>query len=104
MTNKGSEYSPISPRNTPGLRGMTFREFQQRLRYNLCDRVRRGEITERGLARLAGISQPHVHHVLKGQRALSAEMADQILRRLRIDLLDLIEPGEILDWRRRAWK
>jgi len=53
-------------------------------------RVRNGEISERSLARLTGISQPHIHNVLKGARLLSADMADQILRRLRIDLADLL--------------
>jgi hypothetical protein len=53
-------------------------------------RVRNGELSERGLARLTGISQPHIHNVLKGTRLLSTEMADQILRHLRINLVDLL--------------
>src|ERR1039458_6735478 len=57
-------------------------------------RVRNGEISERSLARLTGISQPHIHNVLKGARLLSADMADQILRRLRIDLVDLLTADE----------
>jgi hypothetical protein len=71
--------------------------------------VRNGEISERGLARIAGISQPHIHNVLKGTRLLSVDMADQMLRRLRIDLADLFtgadggasrpEPGEAGDSR-----
>jgi hypothetical protein len=56
--------------------------------------VRNGEISERSLARLAGISQPHIHNVLKGARLLSTDMADQILRRLRIDLADLLTGAE----------
>ncbi len=71
---------------------------------NLRERIRRGEITERGLARLTRVSQPHMHHVLKGERVLSADMADRVLHHLRMDLLDLVEPGEILEWRRRAWR
>jgi hypothetical protein len=53
-------------------------------------RVRNGELSERGLARLTGISQPHIHNVLKETRLLSTEMADQILRHLRINLVDLL--------------
>jgi transcriptional regulator with XRE-family HTH domain len=80
---------------------MDYATLYERLTSNLRDRIRRGEITERGLARMTFVSQPHIHHVLKGKRALSAEMADRIMRHLRIDLLDLIEPGEFLEWRRR---
>jgi transcriptional regulator with XRE-family HTH domain len=56
--------------------------------------VSNGEISERGLARLTGISQPHIHNVLKGARLLSADVADQILRRLRINLVDLLTADE----------
>jgi transcriptional regulator with XRE-family HTH domain len=70
---------------------MDFARLQCRLVAHIRERVRSGEITERGLARLTGISQPHIHNVLKGARFLSVEMSDQILRELHIDLLDLIE-------------
>jgi hypothetical protein len=80
---------------------MDYATLYERLTTNLRDRVRRGEVTERGLARMTCVSQPHIHHVLKGKRLLSAEMADRILHHLRIDLLDLIDPGEFLEWRRR---
>jgi plasmid maintenance system antidote protein VapI len=63
--------------------------------------VRSGEATERGLARLTGVSQPHMHNVLKGKRLLSLEMADQVVAQLHLDLLDFIEPGELLEWQRR---
>ena len=76
---------------------MDFHELKTRLVQHLQDRVRGGELTERGLARLAGISQPHLHHVLKGKRLLSSEMADKILHRLKIDLLDLIRPPGLAD-------
>ncbi len=98
------EYSSIPDRNIPDNREINFREFQQRLVANLRDRVRAGEITERGLARLTGISQPHMHHLLNGKRTASPDMADRILRYLRMDLLDLVEPGELLEWRHRNWK
>jgi len=73
---------------------MDFTRLQCRLVAHIRERVRSGEITERGLARLTGISQPHIHNVLKGQRFLSIGMADQLLRELRLDLLDLLEPHD----------
>jgi hypothetical protein len=40
---------------------------------------------------MIGISQPHMHHILKGVRGLSVETADRILARLRLSVLDLLE-------------
>lgn len=73
---------------------MDFRLLQMRLVSHIRGRVRNGEISERSLARLTGISQPHIHNVLKGSRSLSPDMADQILHRLRIDLADLLTAGD----------
>ena len=73
---------------------LDFERLLQRLVVHLRERVHSGEVTERSLARLTGVSQPHLHNVLKGKRLLSCAMADQILRRLHLDLLDLIEPEE----------
>src|SRR5215207_11421747 len=70
---------------------MMFTEVRSSLVAVLRSRVRNGELTERGLARLVGVSQPHIHNVLKGVRALSPELSDQILQHLRLSLLDLIE-------------
>jgi transcriptional regulator with XRE-family HTH domain len=80
---------------------MNFRDLQNRLAKNLRERVRSGEITERGLARLTGVSQPHIHHVLKGKRLLSPDMADQVMGHLRMDILDLVDPIELLEWHGR---
>src|SRR5438034_1253884 len=55
---------------------MTFQDLQLRLLEELRHRVRSGAATERGLARDTGLSQPHLHHVLKGKRLLSVEKAD----------------------------
>jgi len=74
---------------------ITFHELQRRLLEYLRHRLRTGEVTERGLARIAGISQPHLHNVLKGRRLLSMEMADGILRNLQLDILDLLERREL---------
>ncbi len=73
---------------------MNFWELERRLLADIRERVRRGDLTERGLARLAGVSQPHIHNVLKGKRDLSIETADAILSALGIDLLDLLEARE----------
>jgi len=80
---------------------MNFLDLQERLLEHLRHRVRSGVATERGLARQAGISQPHFHNVLKGKRLLSAEKADDVLRHLHMDILELIEPEELREWRRR---
>lgn len=55
-------------------------------------RVRAGQITESGLARLCGLSQPHMHNVLKNIRTLSTNSADRLMQ-----ALDLSVPG--LLWR-----
>jgi transcriptional regulator with XRE-family HTH domain len=73
---------------------LTFQDARLKLLAYVRDQVRNGEITERGLARLIGISQPHVHNVLKGTRSLSMEMGDLLLRFLRLSLLDFAEQGE----------
>jgi hypothetical protein len=80
---------------------MTFHDLQQRLIEDLRQRVRSGDVTERSLARATGVSQPHMHNVLKGIRLLSVDTADQILRHLDMDLLDLIELEDVREFRRR---
>lgn len=57
--------------------------------------MRNGELTERGLARLTGVSQPHMHNLLKGTRALSAEIGDRILYHLRLSALDLVDTSTL---------
>ena len=74
---------------------MLFSDARSSLVAVLRARVRNGELTERGLARLVGVSQPHIHNVLKGARLLSPELSDQILQHLRISLLDLIARDQI---------
>ena len=74
---------------------MNFQTLQVRLLAHINTRVRNGDLTERRLARLVGISQPHMHNLLKGARSLSPAHADRILSQLRISVLDLLEPGEL---------
>ena len=68
---------------------MTYRDAQAKLLAYVQDRIHNGELTERGLARQIGISQPHVHNVLKGVRNLSPEIFDSILEHFQMSLLDL---------------
>ena len=49
------------------------------------------------MARLTGVSQPHIHNVLKGVRNLSPEIADRILKTLHLSVLDLSSPEELRD-------
>lgn len=74
---------------------MTFQDARLRLLAYVRDQVRNGELTERGLARLIGISQPHAHNVLKGVRTLSPEIFDLVLKYLHLSLLDLATSEEI---------
>jgi len=37
---------------------------------------------------VTGVSQPHMHNVLKGKRILSLDMADQFCAQLHLDLLE----------------
>jgi hypothetical protein len=54
------------------------------------EKVRAGQVTERGLARMCGISQPHLHNVLKGIRSLSTGSADRLMSGLGIRVSDLL--------------
>jgi transcriptional regulator with XRE-family HTH domain len=68
-----------------------FETLQRRLLTRLRSSVQNGDLTERGLARMIGISQPHMHHILKGARGLSVENADRILRTLDMSIVDLLD-------------
>ena len=74
---------------------MTFKDAQRRLLAYLRDRIHNGELTERGFAGMLGVSQPHVHNVLKGVRNVSNEISDSILNLLHISLLDLARVDEL---------
>jgi hypothetical protein len=80
---------------------LDFAELQRRLVAYLSEKVRNGEMTERGLARITGVSQPHMHHVLCGKRGFSMEMADRVMKALRKDLLDFLEDTDIAEWNSR---
>ena len=57
-------------------------------------RIRNGEFSERALAGLFGVSQPQLHNVLKGQRKLQTSLADVMLSRFQISVIDLLSTSE----------
>jgi plasmid maintenance system antidote protein VapI len=87
-------------------RNATFEELQQRLARLVRARIGNGEFTERGLARMTGISQPQIHNFLKGARKLSPEFADRLMLCFGLGILDLFETGELLEQAatRSSWK
>lgn len=74
---------------------MRFQELQSRLLTRIRSLIRNGELSERGFARLSGISQPHIHKVLKGDRSLSMERIDLLLASLHWSVLDLFQEAEL---------
>lgn len=58
-------------------------------------RIQNGDFTERGLARVLGISQPQIHNVLKGARKLRPELADRVISNLEMTVLDLLQTVEL---------
>ena len=72
-----------------------FRHLTSRLTRYLNELVRRGEVSERGLAHLTGYSQPHIHNVLKGARGMNTELADQLMAGLGLSLLSLFTQDEL---------
>ena len=56
--------------SNPGFGKVDFAALQSRLKHAVIRRIYNGEFTERGFARMLGISQPQVHNVLKGARKL----------------------------------
>ena len=74
---------------------MGFQGAADRLLQAIRKRIRAGELSERRLAKLADVSQPHMHNVLAGKRGLAPALADRLLRVLGLTLEDLIGPHEI---------
>ncbi len=69
---------------------MYFQDLQGELVDLAREKVRTGQVTERGLARMCGMSQPHMHNVLKGIRSLSTSSADRLMNALGIHVADLL--------------
>lgn len=73
---------------------MNFSEMHELLAVYVSAKVSNGEISERALARRAGISQPHLHQVLKRKRFLSLHSADLVMGALGVSVLDLIRDSQ----------
>jgi plasmid maintenance system antidote protein VapI len=80
---------------------VTFDVLRARLIQQVKMRINNGEFTERGLARLLGISQSQTHNVLKGARKLQMHLADRILMKLGLSAVDLLNDGELDEALRR---
>lgn len=78
-----------------GVANLNFQDARLRLLAYVRNEIRNGELTERRLARLVGISQPHAHNVLKGVRTLSPQVFDLVLKYLHLSLLDLAPTEEL---------
>ena len=74
---------------------MTFGELHERLIRLVKYRISNGDFTERGLARMLRISQPHLHNVLKGARKLTPSLADHLLQSFGMTVVDLLDSSEL---------
>ena len=74
---------------------LAFETLLWRLIFAVNLRIKNGEYTERGLARILGISQPQMHNVLKGARTLQVQLADRLMLKLGISILQLLEQDEL---------
>lgn len=64
----------------------TLSEIETALRAEIRARLRCGDITVRGLARLAGISQPHAANLLAERRRASIATLDRLARAARLEI------------------
>lgn len=91
-------------RRKPSPAVFNFYWLQDRLTGYLRSKVRAGDWSERGLAKHCGVSQPHLHNVLKGVRVMTPALGDAILFRLGLSVFDLVSGPEMEAARdRRAW-
>jgi hypothetical protein len=70
-----------------------FQALQERLLEIARERIRAGLYTERNLAKLCGLSQPHLHNVLKRVRTPSTTSADRLMEALGLKVQDLLWRG-----------
>ena len=74
---------------------MRLQDLQDRLRTYIRARISRRELTGSGLSHAADFRQGHLSNFLNSRRGLSLESMDRLLETLQIDMLDLVDPGEI---------
>jgi hypothetical protein len=80
----------VAPANSCGITAL-----KRRLLDHLRQRVKNGEYTERGLSRAVGLSQPHIHNLLKGSRWITGAAADQLMDALGLNALDFGSADEL---------
>ena len=68
-----------------------------RLQRQIKQKIDSGEYSERSLARVLEVSQPHLHNMLKGVRRMNPRFADRVLRKFKIDVFDLFNNDEIIE-------
>jgi len=73
---------------------VTFQTLHNQLIHEICRRVDSGDTTVASLARRAGISQPHLHLVLKGKRGFSWDFADRAALVIGLRVEDLVPPAK----------
>lgn len=88
---------------------ITLGDLQARLLILVKGRIHNGEHTERGLARLLGVSQPQIHNVLKGVRRLHPDLADRMITKLGLTAVQLfngpeLEAGFALHRKGQTWQ
>src|SRR5271167_4709701 len=74
---------------------MRLLDLQDKLRSHIRARIGRRELTGSSLSRQAGFQQGHLSNFLNSRRGLSLESMDRLLETLQIEVLDLVDVGEI---------
>lgn len=98
MVKSGSFYriqEPYFTLESNSRKTVTFGALQERLIRFVNGRIQNGDFTERGLARILGISQPQIHNILKGARKLRPEVADRLIAKFEMSALDLLECDDL---------
>lgn len=69
---------------------LLFRHALAAVRAQAILQIRNGRWTERSLARRLGVSQAHIHNVLKGARGLTPDLADDLLLAMGTNLEEVL--------------
>jgi len=83
---------------------VTFEELRRLALQAIRLRVANGYFSERQLARLARLSQPQVHNVLKGKRAASFRTIDRLCAAAAVDIAEIARSGRSSEPEEAWWK
>ncbi|MEO8029069.1 MAG: hypothetical protein ABI823_21490 [Bryobacteraceae bacterium] len=86
----GETRTPRGGRSRGVPTGLSIGQQLAALRTRVRAMLANGLVSERGLASATGLSQPHIHHLLSGHRALTAGVADHLLACLELSLGELL--------------